>query len=453
MNPLPRVGGQEIARERWKTWRLVLIVFVLALVVRVGFVLTLDSQKLYWWDEGEFDQIAWDLAQGKGYVAEPHRANPVLPVTMAAAYAVFGHHFVAARIAQAAFGAGVCALVLLIAEMVGGRRAGLTAGVIASFYPHLIYVTGVFYAANLLAFWLASSVALLYVAMRRGTWPWAAACGVACGLAVLTRPACMAFVLVATLLILFARTSAPDAEPSQKPAKKLRWKAASACVLAAAALVAPWSIRNMVAYDRFLLVAAGGGKALWMGNNELSRGDSDDRYLDIGSGIWRQRLDELPAEERERIRSKHEQFAADSKRRGRIGQDGVYAREALQNMVFHPLRTAARALRRIGTLYSAATPTRTRTTHSSIAKRITAGVAFYPVLALGLLGVVLSRRDRWRLLPLYGLIVTYTFSYAMLTASTRFRIPIDFCWIVLAGLCLSRVPLGRQKPRRHAYPP
>ena len=424
-----------------KTWRLVLLVFVLAAAVRVGFVLTLDPQKLYWWDEGEFDRIAWNLAQGQGYVAEPHRANPVLPATMAAAYAAFGHSFVAARIVQAVLGAGLCALVFLIADVMVSRRAAVISGTIAAFYPHLIYVTGVFYAANLLAFWLAASVALLCLAMQRRTWLWAAASGAAAAVAVLTRPVCTPFVPVAAALVLFRRPVGGG--DSRAESGENRWGSAAAFLLAAAIVLTPWCVRNARVYGRFIFVATGGGKAFWMGNNALSRGDADDRYLDIYGATWLSRLEALPEETRRSVRHSHDLLAKELEPLDRVDQDRCYRRRALQYVAAHPFRAAVRSLRRIGTLYSAATPTRTRTSHASLAKRLVAGLTFYPVVALGLLGAFLYRREWRRLLPVLGLIAAYSLSYAVLTASTRFRIPIDFCWIVLAGAAASRFPLGR----------
>jgi len=470
------------------------LLFLAALVIRIGFVLTLDPNGLYWSDEREFDRIAAGLAQGRGYVSEPHRTNPALPAVLAATYRVFGRSYTAARIVQAFFGAGTCVLVYWIARQCsGGRVAGLAAGCGAALYPGLIYVAGVFYAANLLAFFMTLGLALLCLALRKGVAPmtraphpgplpggegvthaehpdatrpgplpgaegdgraaaptsragarcaWAFGAGAAWGLAVLTRPMAVTFIPVAAALVALQgrrRSGACAGHPSG-------WIPACVFIMAAALPVAPWCIRNYLTFHRFTFVAAGGAKALWMGNNPLSRGDADDRYLDIGGDVWRRRLAQSPAGTRERIEQEYARFARRIQRLDRIDQDAAYLRQAVRHIRQAPVRAAARTLRKVGTLYTAYTRTRTGAGERTQSLRhLAAALSFYPILALGLVGTALSWSNP-RLLPVWLLIVTYTVSYAPLTACTRFRMPIDPCWIVLAGIGVARL-WQRRRPR------
>ena len=66
---------------------------------------------------------------------------------------------------------------------------------------------------------------------------------------------------------------------------------------------------------------------------------------------------------------------------------------------------------------------------------------------MGLLGAVLGWR-RWReLMPIYFLIVSVTGGYALLTACTRFRLPLDPFLIILSSLAATKIaqalPLAR----------
>src|SRR5919106_5674457 len=84
--------------------RQIIFLCVLAFIVRAGFVLTLE-ERLYWPDEREFNEIALDLLDGKGYQSSTFRANPILPFFLAASYKLFGQHYVAPRLIQSLIGA------------------------------------------------------------------------------------------------------------------------------------------------------------------------------------------------------------------------------------------------------------------------------------------------------------------------------------------------------------
>ena len=45
--------------------------------------------------------------------------------------------------------------------------------------------------------------------------------------------------------------------------------------MACAAVLAPWTIRNLRTYDRFVLIASEGGVTFWTGNHPLARGEGD----------------------------------------------------------------------------------------------------------------------------------------------------------------------------------
>ena len=55
---------------------------------------------LTWDDEREFTQVARHLVAGDGFVASSYRANPVLPVYLAAVFRVFGESYAVARLGQ-----------------------------------------------------------------------------------------------------------------------------------------------------------------------------------------------------------------------------------------------------------------------------------------------------------------------------------------------------------------
>ena len=50
---------------------------------------------------------------------------------------------------------------------------------------------------------------------------------------------------------------------------------ALAMVVAAVAVITPWTLRNMRVHERFVLIASEGGVTFWTGNHPLARGEGD----------------------------------------------------------------------------------------------------------------------------------------------------------------------------------
>ena len=89
---------------------------------------------------------------------------------------------------------------------------------------------------------------------------WRVASGVAAGVAILVRPAMLFFLPLAALLVGRAAPRGPRGR-SRSPQRVL--------------VVAPWTVRNLRVYDRFVLVASEGGVTFWTGNHPLARGEGD----------------------------------------------------------------------------------------------------------------------------------------------------------------------------------
>jgi 4-amino-4-deoxy-L-arabinose transferase-like glycosyltransferase len=170
------------------------------------------------------------------------------------------------KVAQTVVGAIGIILIGVLARRVAGPASGALAAVIASAYPPLVWI-----CAYALSEALYSVLALLTVLTlwhfidRAGAR--AATTGVGgvvlagliAGLAALTRPAMVLFLgLCAAWLA----------------ARRLRWPAVG-FIVGAAAVLAPWTIRNAHESGRFVLIAPQGGVNFWMGNHLLARGEGD----------------------------------------------------------------------------------------------------------------------------------------------------------------------------------
>ncbi len=413
------------------------VIFTVALAVRLGWVLTLGNS-VSWPDEREFIGIARHLLAGDGYIGPSYRANPILPLYLAAMFSLFGKGLAAARIGQSLVGALTCVLLYRIGTRVAGRTAGVVAGaVLAVYLPH-IYLSGVFYVECLFTFFIALSV-LLAITAAGGAHPyrWALACGISCGLAVLTRPVFTAVVPALCAAWIYAGW----------PAWRRHLAACAVCVLGCAAVILPWTVRNRVVYGRWVPVASGFYTALWQGNNVLAEGDADDRFF-WDSEPWQRRLQELDPATREHLRSTY----ADIERRSRalekqlgdqfLATDQILGPVALAQISANPGHTLRLAGRKVRTLFSAFTDTDTDNAVTSPGYRMAAAAVYYPVLAFAIAGALLGLRQSRAMAIIYAVVVAQVALYALLTACTRFRLPLDPYLILFAAIALTRLPIG-----------
>jgi 4-amino-4-deoxy-L-arabinose transferase-like glycosyltransferase len=221
--------------------------------------------------DGSFDA----RPEGEGREVQPSSAySPGLPLLVAGVYELTGgEHAVVVLVLLALIGSAAIPLAFLLGLRLAGPVAGLIGAVAVAAYPALIEyqallltepLAATLLVAALLAFLSASSQAPS--PPRSGTaFRWAAA-GVLLGLLTLVRPEYLMLALLLPLLWL-AREGVLG-----------EWRRGLAstglCLLATVFVLAPWTVRNLIVLDRFVPLSTGGGKALYIGTNLESDGDS-----------------------------------------------------------------------------------------------------------------------------------------------------------------------------------
>jgi len=121
----------------------VLALFLLALVLRVGFVL-MEKPGFYFEDSIDYDRAARSLLDS-GHFHHKYYRLPLYPAFMAASYAVFGDGITPFRLVQALLGTGTCVFVWLAARRVFGPRTGLLALAGSALFPVHIILSGIEY--------------------------------------------------------------------------------------------------------------------------------------------------------------------------------------------------------------------------------------------------------------------------------------------------------------------
>ncbi len=211
---------------------------------------------------GEFEQA------GPGTPVHPQPASnysPGLPLLAGGVFEVAGDDDVRlARLLLALISAAAIPIVFAIGRRLAGSSAGLVGAAAIAFYPPLIGNAGMLLTEPLAGTLLAGGVlAILRARDQNSLMAWALA-GALLGLATMVRPEYLivTFVVALTLALVEARGGFGHA---MKPIAVL--------LLALVVVIAPWTVRNVIEYERVVPLSTGGGQTLFAGSYVPSSGN------------------------------------------------------------------------------------------------------------------------------------------------------------------------------------
>lgn len=240
-----------------------LTVFLLALGVR-ALLLHQWSLTPYHLHPQLDDQVhrAWTLEiwGGKLLRERAFYQSPFYPYFCALVYKLIGVRPMALLWLQAAAGAASCVALLRAAARLFGEKAGLWAGVLAAFYRPFLF-QGVFFLKET---WLILALCLFLLALLRledeGRHRDAFWCGLALGVAALSKGNVLPLAAVIPAFLLLRRTA--------RPALRL-----SAVFLLGLALpILPATLHNYAASRDFVLINYTSGFSFFIGNNPEANG-------------------------------------------------------------------------------------------------------------------------------------------------------------------------------------
>jgi 4-amino-4-deoxy-L-arabinose transferase-like glycosyltransferase len=225
----------------FQNWRRTLVsVFITALLIRVGFILTLQDG-FYFPDSIVYSGAAVSLITN-GELGNTYDRPPGYPVFLAAFYILFGESVLAIRLADSAVGALLAVVIALIARRIGGEVVGALAGMLWSVYPIAVFIAGLVYPETLLAALLACGVLCFFPESHKELSPKRVfLAGVLWGLAALTKPVVLATIGAVSLWVM-----------CQSHIK--RFSLIFFLFLGSAITVVPWMVRDFYVYDRLVMV-------------------------------------------------------------------------------------------------------------------------------------------------------------------------------------------------------
>jgi len=201
---------------------------------------------------------------------------PLYPYFIAAAYGLF-HTLQAAKWAQVVASALLVPAVGLAGARAFAPRVGLAAALITALYPDLVWFAAHFWSETLFLVFLWWAMERLLASDARASLAAAAAAGLLWGLAVLTRETILYLTPLAALWLAFSSARGGA-------------RRAAAFLLCAVLVIAPWTLRNWMAFRAFVPVSTAGGLALFQGNARLTRQEVYDRYEAVHGRIEQYRF-------------------------------------------------------------------------------------------------------------------------------------------------------------------
>jgi hypothetical protein len=386
----------------------------LAAILLLGLVLRVD----YAWegrapiyDAVAYAEIARNLDEGNGFTLGEKATQPAsnyspgLPFLVAGLYKLSsGEHERFARIVLALIGTLSILFAYLIARRLSGPFAGLVGAGVVAIYPALLEYQGMFMGEPLAAALLSGAVlAMLWAAgpavPARERWliP-----GLLLGALVLVRPEYLGVSLLLALVVLVW----------DKAQHRIGLFDAAVLLVGVILVIAPWTVRNAIALDRFAPVSTGGGQVLFAGTYLPSDGDPEKVGAEVVTrhpglfdpqDVERLRLEQILA----RLAAQRYPELPSDEALGKIGRQQLW-----DDVTQEPVEYAGFVATKVWRIWS----------HGprEVMERPGWEVFHWALVAFGLLGmIVLARQRRWEALLLATVFVSITAISALLVASPR----------------------------------
>ena len=367
------------AVERLTFRQIAFVIFSLALVIRLAYVLTIPNEiRPLDYDGHVYDLIARNIVDGKGFnydtgVNQSWRP-PLYPLFLALNYLLFGQNYIAVRVVQALLGASTCVVAFLIARDYLGKGTGIIASLIVALYPGLVYFTGLLVTETLFILLVVSATLFLLRFLKTWSLRDGGATGILLGLSALCRPQVLAFVPFLFVVLFLASKTRKPAIANFIPV-----------FLVILAIILPWTLRNYAVHGEFVLISTNGGYNFYVGNNPEATGRLTKPYFSSQQQALRDELTEAKI-------------------------DTEYYKWGLDYIRGNPLASLKMAAKKVGILWFEPT----------IGKLRLGEWLFVLVAAAGL---VRSFSIWRRYVPLYAMILALSLPPLLYFAEGRFRLP------------------------------
>lgn len=400
------------------------VIFAVAFLLRLAVAAWLPERAV-WPDGKRYESVALSLLEGQGFgsIEANRRSVPTQPMLIAAVWWMFGKSYFALRAFFAALGAASCVIGYAISKQLFSKNAAVVTGFLLAVYPYYIYLSALFeYPQTFFIFVMSVFFLLFYRYLELQQEAVLFLSGISLGIAVLSVPTVLIFVPLVLLHLLSKSFT-------------VSIKRLSIVVVAIVIPLGAWSARNYIAYDHFILVNSASGTNLWVANNETyyrygkeavtpecAPGYEDTQYCRANNAL------------REQLRD-----------RGLSSVPRVLEIEAaswkngIEFFLNFPTEAAILMGRKFLEFWSPVpNAVHKEEEHGGAIRDLISIVSYTPILALGLLGMFLSKHEWRRHTLIYAYFVAFTAPYTIFLPTTRYRLPLDFFLIMFTAVVLIR---------------
>ena len=411
-NSTVREVKPELSRRNEAKWLTGLL--LLAVVIRIGVVITFYGDYEPVSDAKQFDSMAKNFLHGRGLITVWNdeemvaRRTPVPALYMATIYAISGESVFAVQLANALLGSVTIWFAYDLIRAIFGVTPARWAGLLIAFYPLFSHYSSQLLSETPVLFLVALSLWLAWWARGGGLTRYLLL-GTVIGLAALTRQTALALAPFIAVWIF------------QDGKREWRHRLVGPLILLAGTvmILAPWTLRNYNVLGKFIPLTSLGGLSLWIANNPNAEGTPRDHsiYLQVPE------LDSLQEVER----------------------GAAYQKLAINFIQEHPLHFAKLAFRRLQWFWHIGY-------HGEGATEVLFLVMYLPTLGLAIMGVVVGwRLNRDAVLLLLTVPFSLTAMHMVFLPVGRYRLPAELILCMLAGLaaagCAQRIP-GHRKTKK-----
>jgi len=299
--------------------RFLLILTLGALAIRLAFIAIAPAvPPIVDLDSVDYDQIARHVASGEGFGYGPGQLSsfrpPLYPLFLSVIYWVVGVNHGIVRILQAILGAGLPAIVYLVARRKFPIQEAQVSAVLCAIYPALIGMSGAFLTEVIYIPLLALAILSLVLLEEQPTWGRVLISGILLGLTLLARtssitllcllpfwmfwrfpnhfppttvggnkrgvigdfPPAIAGGNIRGVLIDFPPTTVGGKRRGVLKLRMMNFTKGVIIGIVAIITVLPWTARNWYVHHAIIPVSSNGGHIFWLGFNQLDRQANQD---------------------------------------------------------------------------------------------------------------------------------------------------------------------------------
>jgi 4-amino-4-deoxy-L-arabinose transferase-like glycosyltransferase len=397
-------------------------------------------------DAAAYATIAASLERGEGFTLGQAATQPAsnyspgLPLFVAGIYEISGGvHERLARLVLALVGTLAALFAYLIGRRLSGPGAGLIGAAAAAVYPALPEYQGMLMGEPLAAALLSGGVltTLWAAGPRHSTpewregWRWLIP-GILFGSLALVRPEYLGVALLVSLVVLVK---------DGRDGWRQSLMSAVILLVGVAIVIAPWTIRNAVALDRFVPISTGGGQVLFAGTYLPSDGDPEK----VGAEVVERHPDLFGPEAVQRLRLEQILARLAAQRYPELETDEALARmgreQLWDDITEEPVEYAGFVATKVWRIWSHGPRNVMRVPGWEL--------LHWALVIFGAIGlIVLAAQRRWEALLLATIFVAITALSALLVASPRRVLVMMPLVAALAGTGLTAIyDLWRQRIR------